>query len=116
MAWPKGKPRPPTSGRKLGTPNKTSRPTVESILEEQGVDPFIVLSKLASHQEPGIRLQAAKELAQYVGAKRRALEIDANVNMELAKRATEIESLPLEDQLKLLEAETTRIKELLSAK
>ena len=32
MAWPKGKPRPPGSGRAKGTPNKSSGTVRESIL------------------------------------------------------------------------------------
>lgn len=32
MAWPKGKPRPPGSGRAKGTPNKSSATVRESIL------------------------------------------------------------------------------------
>lgn len=45
MAWPKGKPRPPTSGRKSGTPNK--RTLAESACDKLQFSPFEKLVQLA---------------------------------------------------------------------
>lgn len=107
MPAPKGHPR--YGGRKAGTPNRRTQSLIDKC-EELGVDPFIGLLELAKDSDKGIRMSALKELCQYVYPKRRAMELDANVNMDLAKKAEEFAQLPKDQQIELMEAELKRLK------
>ena len=52
-----------------------------AVLEEEGVDPIRVLAQVANGQisaDPILRMQAAKELAQYVHPKKKALDLRAS--------------------------------------
>lgn len=62
-------------GRVLGTPNRRTR-DVETILSEEGVDPIRMIAEIAQDltNDPGLRLTALRELAQYVFPKRKALD------------------------------------------
>ena len=84
MAWPKGKPRPPGAGRKAGTPNKRTL-EVERIIEEENADPIRYMARVCSGiEEPNVaRFMAAKELAQYVAPKRKAVEHSGNIDSEV---------------------------------
>lgn len=84
MAAPKGHPK--WGGRKKGTPNKVKSGLSEK-LEASGKDPFQTLMDLLDHSEAGIRLSAAKELAQYLEPKRKAIEMkmDGEVQHELSE-------------------------------
>ena len=75
MAYPKGAPKPPGSGRKKGTPNK--RQTIDEICEERGYDPIAGIIDIATDTKlpPDIRLRAHSEAAQYKYPKRRSVEI-----------------------------------------
>ena len=65
----------PGSGRKPGTPNKKTQ-TLMEICDQEGLDPFRALLKLAKTAEKEeIALGALKELCQYLYPKRKALEI-----------------------------------------
>jgi hypothetical protein len=79
MAWPKGKPRPAGAGRKAGTPNKRKtefHAAVAAYVEEHNADPFHFIARLVADTSAQIehRLQAAKELAQYLQPKLKAIE------------------------------------------
>jgi len=73
MGWPKGTPRPPGAGRKKGTLNRKTADLVE-ICKEEGIDPFRALLRLAVSPNDQIKIQALKELCQYIYPKRKALE------------------------------------------
>jgi hypothetical protein len=107
MAWPKGKPRALTSGRKKGSLNKTFK--AAEVAAKYGFDPLETLMKFAAgdweglgydsevyHMEqsngatqlgyvitPNMRLQATKEVAQYLYPKRKEQEeiIDDSVDV-----------------------------------
>jgi hypothetical protein len=70
---PRTKGTPKTGGRKKGTPNKASMPIAE-ICEKLGCNPAEVLIEFCSHKNPIYRLQASKELANYLYPKRKAIE------------------------------------------
>lgn len=111
MAWPKGKPRPPGAGRKAGTPNKSSLDLVQKCID-RGIDVFDELLQIAmTETNPLDRFKMFSEIAQYIYPKRKALEVEANVNMDLARKAEEYASLDKHEQIKLMEAEIKRLKE-----
>lgn len=107
MAWPKGKPRPEGAGRKKGTPNKASLPILE-LCEKHNCNPAEALIKCM--EDPEYRFLAAKELMQYIYPKKRALEVDANVNMELAQKAQEYSELPKEEQIQIMKQELKKLE------
>lgn len=98
MAWPKGKTKSKTGGRKAGTPNKRTLALIERA-EAIGIDPFDVLLYIAagdwrklgykkgtvkagqfgSYETDLItlrdRMAAAAEACQYVYPKRKAIEL-----------------------------------------
>jgi len=69
----KGQPKPEKAGRKPGTPNK--RRSIEDLCLEAGVDPFRVMVDMLQDEDKVLRFQSAKELAQYLEAKKKQLEI-----------------------------------------
>lgn len=100
-----------TGGRKPGTPNKIDRSLpIEELCAFHNCSPVEILISLCSAKEDGLKFQAAKELMNYLYPKKRALEIDGNINIELAKKAEEYASLPQDEQIKLMEEELTRLK------
>lgn len=109
MAWPKGVPRPEGAGRKKGTPNKMST-NLNAICEAKGINPFEALLEMTKHEDPNIKMQALKEVCQYVLPKRKAVEHTGVVNLELSKKAEEFAQLPRDEQIRLAEAEVLRLK------
>lgn len=77
MPFTRGTPKPPGSGRKKGNGTKQYRGTVEQILAEHDCNPIAGLADIAKDKaiEPGVRVRAYGELAQYVYPKRRAIEL-----------------------------------------
>lgn len=73
MTFIKGQPKPEKAGRKPGTPNK--RRSIEDLCLEAGVDPFRVMVDMLQDEDKVLRFQSAKELAQYLEAKKKQLEI-----------------------------------------
>ena len=63
-------------GRARGTPNKRTL-FLEERLEELNCDPIGYMAKVMMDEEahPQVRFCAAKELAQYIAAKRKAIEV-----------------------------------------
>lgn len=76
MGWPKGKPRPPESGRKKGTPNKKTQALVEKC-EAKGLDVFDGMIECAIEAKGLERFKMLSEIAQYIYPKRKAVEIQA---------------------------------------
>lgn len=76
--------RPKTGGRKKGTPNKDKQELLDAIqahVEEKfgtvGWDPVLQMAVFAADEEneKALRLNAAKEVAQYVKPKLKAIEM-----------------------------------------
>ncbi len=75
MPFKKGHPKPPTSGRKPGVPNKLTADARQR-LEELGCDPIEGMAKIAADPKAPEELRGRMyaELAQYVYPKRKAVE------------------------------------------
>ena len=74
MAWPKGKPRPESSGRKKGTPNKNTRDLM-AICESKGIDVFQSMVELAIiAEDPATKFIRLSEIAKYLYPKRKEVE------------------------------------------
>ena len=73
MPRPKGLPK--TGGRQPGTPNRKTHELAEK-LDKLGCDPIEGLALIAIDQEtaPELKVRCYAELAQYVYAKRKAVE------------------------------------------
>lgn len=74
MAHPKGTPKPPTSGRKKGTPNKVTQ-TMQQFFDDRGIFIPEKIIELMPELEPRDRIKAWLEVAQYVYPKRKAIEV-----------------------------------------
>jgi len=63
-------------GRPKGSPNKRSS-IIERMLEHKGADPLGFMADLILDEDADrqLRFNAAKELAQYVAPKRKAIEL-----------------------------------------
>lgn len=75
MPFARGAPKPPGSGRKMGTPNKITSEAAER-LEELGCDPIEGMGKIAgdTRNTPEVRGRMYAELVQYLYPKCRAVE------------------------------------------
>lgn len=99
-----------TGGRPKGVPNKMTLDLI-AICEAKGINPFEALLEMAmTSEDEGIRMQALKEVCQYVLPKRKAVEHTGVVNLELSKKAEEFAQLPRDEQIRLAEAEVLRLK------
>lgn len=107
MAAPKGHPR--YGGRQKGTPNKATA-SLEAICQEEGVDPFRGLCRLAKSGDTALELAAYKELCQYLYPKRKALEVTAEVSEEMLEAAKAIQEMSKEDLLRVIAAEMGKLK------
>lgn len=88
MAWHKGTPRPESSGRKKGTPNRKTELLMEKC-ERLGIDPFEALLELTKTAEDDIRLGALKEICQYLYPKRKSLEHSGEMSNPYADKSFE---------------------------
>lgn len=81
MPFEKGHKPYPGASRKPGVKNK--RRSIEDLCTEHGVDPFLVMVNLLSHSDDAMKFQSAKELCQYLEAKKKSLDVaidpEANV-------------------------------------
>lgn len=103
---PKGLPK--TGGRQKGTPNKKT--DLFRMCEERGICVFTeLLNGAASEDDPDKRFLKFKDIAPYLYAKKKEIELD--VDMDLAKRAEEYAALDKGEQLKLMKEEVKRIEE-----
>ena len=68
------------AGRPKGSLGEKTK-AVQAKLEELGCDPIEALANISmdNSNTPELRFQANKELAQYVAPKRKAIEMDANL-------------------------------------
>lgn len=73
---PRHKGTPKTGGRKKGTKNKAAFPVAE-LCNALGCNPIEVLIEFCQSKNPSHRFMAARELAQYLQPKRRAIDISA---------------------------------------
>ena len=69
------------AGRPKGSLGEKTK-AVQAKLEELGCDPIEALANISMDisNTPELRFQANKELAQYVAPKRKAIEMDANLD------------------------------------
>ena len=80
----------PGAGRPKGLPNKRTKEIAER-LAELDCDPIEAMAMIANDTtlDHSLRLQAFKELAQYVAPKRKSVDIDAtidgNVSIEVVR-------------------------------
>lgn len=108
MAAPKGHKR--YGGRTKGIPNKSTQTLIEKC-EAYNIDVFEAMLKIASEATvPFEKFGYLKEIAQYILPKRKALEVDATVNMDLAKKAQEYSEIPIIEQIHLLRSEAERLE------
>lgn len=97
-------------GRAKGTPNKKTQ-TLMELCEQKGINPFEGLIDLAlSTLDDGLRFQCHKELCQYLYPKRKALEVSGSMDLELIKRAQEVQALPDVELNRQIVLEAERIK------
>ena len=77
MARPKGLPK--TGGRQRGTPNRKTHELAEK-LEALGCDPIEGMARIAMAAEtaPELKVRCYAELAQYIHAKRKAVEFGSD--------------------------------------
>ena len=104
MAYPKGKPKPEGSGRKKGTPNKSTL-DLHAICERLGVNPFEKLVEYIVHPcDTEIRLAALKEICSYLYPKRKAVEHSGAVEVNNKYAGMSIEELEAEAARRLKES------------
>ncbi len=85
-------------GRVAGTLNKKTQNLIDKC-DAFGIDPFTALLELTNDPDVSLRFAALKEICQYIYPKRKAIELDANVDMRVIERIKEFEALP-EKELK----------------
>lgn len=71
-----------TGGRIKGTPNKRTT-DIQEMLESLGCSPLESMAKIADDEnvDVAIRLSALKDLASYLYPKRKAVELNASVDI-----------------------------------
>ena len=107
MAFQKGKPK--TGGRTKGTPNKAT--PLFAVCEEVELDVFKEMVLIAKRQSDDvIQFGMLRDIAPYLHARKKAIEVDANINMDLAQEAESYMDLSAKEQIKLMEAEIKRLK------
>lgn len=98
----------PGPGRPIGSKNK--RIDLHSICEEVGLNVFREMVSLANKTiDPNERFMKLKDIAPYLYAKKK--EIDLDVDLDLARKAEEYAAMPINEQLKLMKEEVTRIEQ-----
>ncbi len=103
MAFKKGDPQPPGSGRKKGGGNKRTPAELLKICEDVGVEPFEDLLKLSkSTRDEGIKVACLKECAKYIYPQMRSTEISGPGGGPIS---TEVQS----SEVKELLAEVERV-------
>jgi hypothetical protein len=85
VAFQKGQPRPPTAGRKKGTPNKATLLKVEEVLAQKGINPVEEILALIPDLPPVAQAKTWLELLQYTQAKKRE---DIVIQAEASPRLT----------------------------
>lgn len=100
-------------GRVKGTPNKDTR-NLWAICERMNFNPFEALVQFAQtgglEADENLRFNAAKEVAQYILPKRKAIEHSGHISPELAEAADELQDMSKDEQIKLLEDQLKELK------
>lgn len=101
-----GKPRHPNAGRKKGTPNKETK-SLEQVALDKGVNFWVLLCDVAGDAEHPRQFDAVKEGCSYLYAKRKALEVTAEVDPAILEAFKAMQSLS-EGELRKIVAEELR--------
>lgn len=99
----------PGSGRKKGTPNKSTATLLEKC-EAMGIDLFEAMLELAKDPDKAIRFAAIREASKYVYAQRKSLEHSGNLDPKTVEAAEQIETMSKEQQILALEEELKKMK------
>ena len=72
-----------TGGRRKGIPNKRTGSLVERLLDEMTCDPVGIMAEMAMNPKTPAKLRflCAKELAQYIAPKRKAIEVTGDPDL-----------------------------------
>lgn len=100
---------PKTGGRQKGTPNKEVR-NLEARAQEAGVDYWDLLTRIAADSMHPDHFAAVKEGCSYLYAKRKALEVTADIDPEFVEMAKTIAALPKDELLKIIATEMRKLK------
>lgn len=75
-----------TGGRKAGTPNRKTREVAE-LLAELGCDPIEGMARIAQNPKASLELRGRMyaEIAPYLYAKRKSVELTANATVSVAE-------------------------------
>lgn len=95
-------------GRKKGTPNKFNS-NIKSICEEHDVNPFAALCLMAKNPKSKHHFHAAKELAEYMGAKRRRHEFDEENVLGIVREIEALKKLSTAQLKKLIQEEMEKL-------
>ena len=93
-------PQPKTGGRQKGTPNKRTQALIAAINEVcPDYDPVIAMAVIANDegQDLSLRVQCHKEVAQYIHAKRKALEVDIEGGLDIGVREVNVSGTSTQD-------------------
>lgn len=102
MAYTKGAPKPPGSGRKAGTPNKVNaelfarlQKHVEDKCGIEGYDPLFALAEIASDEkvDVAIRVKAHADVARYIHPQKKAVEVSGHEGGPIEVRSALVERL-----------------------
>lgn len=99
----KGSKKPPNSGRRKGTPNKSTQ-TLSQMCEEMSFDPFKAMLTLAKEGDKDM----LKEVCTYLYPKRKAIE--HSVDPATLEAAEQVEQMSEKEKIKVLEEELKRLK------
>ena len=100
----------PGSGRKPGTPNKSSLSLLAKC-EERGIDVFnLLLDMCVNAEREETRLAAMKEVGSYLYAKRKSLEHSGSLDPKIVEASEEIDQMSKEEQVELLEKTLKELK------
>lgn len=104
MGWQKGVPRggrAPTAGRRKGTPNKRTALS-KSIREAFSLDIPRRIEELLPMLTPKEECDVLVKLLPFFYATKKAVEVDAKVDIGLVERIKELEALPDIELIKLV--------------
>lgn len=110
MAHKLGTPKALNSGRKKGTPNKSTLTLLQKC-EAKGIDVFEAMLDIAIEGDLAVRFAALKEVAQYIYPKRKSLEHSGSIDPKMAEAAELISQMTKEEQIQALEEELKKLKE-----
>lgn len=99
MGLPAGKPK--TGGRQKGTPNKRIAFSVHERLKEGGIDLIKdILKDIEEMKNPVDRCKCRLQLLEYCDAKRKAIEMTGDINLDPERE--KIRNMPTAELVKLV--------------